>query len=118
MKRKVIAILILVILFMFGGCGVRDNTHTTELYKIYVFKDTATILELTEKGKEQEVLIIPSEFKGNPVKQIGKVLYFGSEARFIKPAQQTTFSMNYMRQCHGLIFLGLDRLLDLLKKRA
>ncbi len=82
MKRKVIAILILIILFMFGGCGVRDNTHTTELYKIYVFKDTATILELTEKGKEQEVLIIPSEFKGNPVKQIGKVLYFGSRAKF------------------------------------
>ena len=82
MKRKVIAVLILIILFIFGGCGVRDNTHTTEFYKIYVHKNTATILELTDKGKEQEVLIIPSEFKGNPVKKIGMVLYYGSSARF------------------------------------
>ncbi len=81
MKRKVIAVLILIILFIFGGCGVRDNTHTTEFYKIYVHKNTATILELTDKGKEQEVLIIPSEFKDNPVKKIGMVIYYGSEAR-------------------------------------
>ena len=81
MKRKVVVVLILIVLFIFGGCGIRDNTHTTEFYKIYVFENTATVLELTDKGKEQEALIIPSEFNGSPVTELG-MAFIARKAKF------------------------------------
>jgi len=81
MKRKVIAVLILIISFIFGGCSYRDKLYTTDFYTVFLDKDFATVLELTEKGKEQKEIIITSEIMGKPVLKLGKA-YIARTERF------------------------------------
>lgn len=72
----IIALLLLCTIFLscMGGCGKKDsNRFYTELFSCKYNKDKSgvIILELTEKGQEQEILVIPEEINGLPVVQLG-----------------------------------------------
>lgn len=64
--------------FSFSGCMSEYNVNYNRIFETEYFKcinyegeDTVTILELTDKGKEQETLIIPYYINGMKVTQIG-----------------------------------------------
>lgn len=57
-----------------GGCLKKDDgTFCTDLFSCMYNEDKTgvIILELTEKGQEQEILVIPEEINGLPVVQLG-----------------------------------------------
>jgi uncharacterized repeat protein (TIGR02543 family) len=55
------------------GCTHNENTFYTDYFYCMYNDDKTevTILELTDKGQEQEVLIIPENINGLPIKQLG-----------------------------------------------
>ena len=66
MKIKIILLLsVLVMLISLSGCKIWDeNVVESGYYKYKIYNDNAYIFELTEEGKQQEILIIPTEFNG------------------------------------------------------
>ena len=93
MKKNAVLLIVLILLFTLipvglSGCAIADlgqallNTpysqarkkiFETEYFRCihYEWVETVTILELTEKGKEQEILVIPEEINGMKVDHIG-----------------------------------------------
>ena len=55
------------------GCAQKNNRFDTDLFCCTYNEDKTgvIILELTEKGQEQEILVIPEEINGLPVVQLG-----------------------------------------------
>ena len=74
-RTVIIALLLLctAILSCMGGCTKNDNRFDTDLFRCMYNEDKTgvIILELTEKGQEQEILVIPEEINGLPVVQLG-----------------------------------------------
>lgn len=77
-RRIVTALLLLLACTMMISCvtgctGKDDNRFDTELFSCMYNEDKTgvIILGLCQKGKEQEILVIPSEIKGLPVVQLG-----------------------------------------------
>ena len=72
----IIALLLLCAVFLscIGGCTKEDSKiFETDLFRYRYNKDKTgvIILELTEKGQEQEMLVVPEEINGLPVVQLG-----------------------------------------------
>ena len=76
----IIALLLLCVVFLscIGGCTPQknDRIYETEYFRCinYEWEDFVTILELTELGKQQEVLVIPDKLNGSRVGRIGGYL--------------------------------------------
>ena len=63
MKKKILMIISLVILIIsLSGC--KDNEYESGNYKYTILNGNAYIYELSEEGKKQEVLILPTELEG------------------------------------------------------
>ena len=63
MKKKLLMIISLVILIIsLSGC--KDNEYESGNYKYTILNGNAYIYELSEEGKKQEVLILPTELEG------------------------------------------------------
>ena len=79
MNMKIINIVMAIFLLLFTvlisvGClGKSNETFDTDLFHCKYNKDKTgiVILELTQKGQEQEILVIPEEINGLPVVQLG-----------------------------------------------
>ena len=72
----IVALLLLCTTLLAGmsGCFGKDsNRFDTDLFSCMYNEDKTgvIILELTEKGQEQEILVIPEEINGLPVVQLG-----------------------------------------------
>ena len=77
-KRLTVIIALLLIcvaiLSCMSGCTKKDsNRFNTDLFQCMYNEDKTgvIILELTKKGQEQEILVIPEEINGLPVIQLG-----------------------------------------------
>ena len=75
-ETTIIALLLLCTIFLscMGGCTKGNNKiFETDLFRCMYNEDKTgvIILELTEKGQEQEILVIPEEINGLPVVQLG-----------------------------------------------
>ncbi len=82
-RKKLISILLSIALLIcvFCGCVGCESAYEKNLKRIketeyfryinYEGEDTVTILELTELGKQQEVLVIPEDIDGMKVWEIG-----------------------------------------------
>lgn len=72
MKKILISMLLLVFCFCLVGCSEEpkksyEDEYFTYSKNEYLNDDLIYLTGLTEKGKEQEVLFIPSEYNGNKV---------------------------------------------------
>ena len=85
----IIALLLLctAILSCLGGCTKKDsNRFDTDLFCCMYNEDKTgvIILELTKKGKEQEILVIPEEINGLPVVKLGEVIGYPNHLHYLE----------------------------------
>ena len=85
----IIALLLLCTIFLscMSGCTKGNNKiFETDLFRCMYNGDKTgvIILELTEKGQEQEILVIPEEINGVPVVQLGGVTGYPNHLHYLK----------------------------------
>ena len=93
-RKKIVAIaltLLMVIgmIFSFCACTISNKEFESGYFICkYVMEDGkkvgVCILELTELGQEQEILVIPKKINNLPVRQIGRQASFTSRNRYIQ----------------------------------
>lgn len=73
-RTKRLAILFLFLTTSLTGCDIGTRTQSTDhfVFEINTRENFATVIGLTELGREQEVLVIPSIVDDWPVRYIGK----------------------------------------------
>ena len=85
----IIALLLLctIVLSFTYGCTKEDsNRFDTDLFCCMYNEDKTgvIILELTEKGQEQEILVIPEEINGLPVVKLGEVIGYPNHLHYLE----------------------------------
>ena len=95
----IIALLLLCAVFLscMGGCAKKDsNRFDTDLFCCMYNEDKTgvIVLSLTQKGQEQEVLVIPEEIKGLPIVQLG------GETGGYPNARQHTFKSEKLKKLY------------------
>lgn len=111
MRKRIQAMLLvlLVMTVMLTGCGEKKTGE----YFHYVVKKTddgkyIQIMELTDLGKEQEYIIIPSEIDGIKVEKLGGAYYHGAwESEKLRKVYVASYEEifsgdNFFEQCQGL----------------
>ncbi len=116
MKNKLIFILICLITiiscFSLNGC-LRSDKYEDDffIYEKYGDKNHLAVIGLTDLGKEQAVLVIPSAIKRMPITRVGKSKsWFGYdliasgnlEKIFVKNNSQFIFIYNGFSNCDNL----------------
>ncbi len=95
----IIALLLLCAVFLscMSGCAKKDsNRFDTDLFCCMYNEDKTgvIVLSLTQKGQEQEVLVIPEEIKGLPIVQLG------GETGGYPNARQHTFKSEKLKKLY------------------
>lgn len=65
--QLLIVILCLIVLFPLTGCGLRLYESEYFIYTVGYDSNRVSILGLTDKGREQEYLIVPEKIDGKDV---------------------------------------------------
>ena len=100
------------------GCNNPNTIYENEFFQYKILRpepkfEHIMIIGLTDLGKEQTNLIIPSEIDGIPVLKLGKEgeLMFGvSEGRFDSDNLVKVYNGPTLMQCNRAIFIGCTRL--------
>lgn len=93
-RTKRLAILFLFLTTSLTGCDIGTRTQSTDhfVFEINTREKFATVIGLTELGREQEVLVIPSLVDKYPVKHIGK------KQRFFQPIDTNALRLTDMQE--------------------
>ena len=83
LSRGIFLVLLLLVFFAISSCK-NNSIIETDLFRVELNREsrTAIIIELTEIGKEQEILVIPQIINEHTVVQIGRQGWFGSTLIF------------------------------------
>jgi len=87
MIKKIVACgMLIIIVFSLAGCGnpyYRKNVIHTEYFKVFFDEkwDLAVVFELTDLGKEQEILVVPSHIDGWRVEKLGRQMGYGGNSK-------------------------------------
>ena len=124
MKKNAVLLIVVILLFItiplgLIGCEMNDEFETDLFVCRYEKNKTeVTILELTKKGANQEILVIPKEINGFPVTGLGGYQRGGFGETFLQgKAKKIYFLAELNFPGGGVLFKNVDIIL-LCEKKA